>query len=359
MTPSYRFYTADLLTGNMLGDIPLQGVTADMTLTGQGNLDGTFPLGQPQDALRLSTTKPGRTALYSVRNGELIWGGIIWNRQYINQQRNIELVCKTFDSFYERTVLEKNYVKQAVEQVDCFTALVTKVNAQAGSNIGITCPTITATGVKRTILLPAYEFHYANEVIEQLLDAVDGLEYTVEVADSGTPDHPTKTIRLGATGALNVSQIIYLDSPGNVIDYTWPENAMQGGNKFAGRGAGSGNIAPTATATDQASLDAGYPALWDVMNYPDVADKKLIRSKTQRRITTSKVPLTEPSFTVKGDAMIGNWQKLGATIDFTLNDPRFPNGIHDTRRMYGWSLTYQQGDTQEQLTLETDNGATA
>ena len=359
MSPDYRFYTADLLTGNVLGDIQLQAVNASMQLSNAGELTGSFPLGQPEDAYRLSITPPGRTAIYVERNTELIWGGIIWNRDRTKTGRAIDLVCSTFDSFFEHTVLELNYVKQAVEQVTCFTSLVSKVNAQAGSNIGLTCPSITATGIKRTILLPAYEFHFAQEVIDQLMDADDGLEYTVEVANTGTPEHPSKTIKLATTGALNVGQNIYVDSPGNVIDYTWPENATQGGNKFAGRGGGNGNKAPTAVVVDQGSLDAGYPSLWSVSNYPDVVDAKLVKAKTKRKVVTDSVPVCTPPIAVRGDVMAGNWQKLGATINFSINDVCFPSGIASTRRMYGWSMTFQDENNPERIDLITDNGATA
>lgn len=358
MSPKYRFYTGDLLTQSPLGDIQLQGVTASMSITATGELTGSFPLGQPTDQYRLGITKPGRTALYVERNNELIWGGIIWDRDFDNSTRQISLVCQTFDSFYDRTVLEKNYVKQSVEQVTCFTSLVTKVNAQAGSNIGLTCPSITATGTKRTILLPAYEFHYANEVIEQLIDSDDGLEYTVELANSGTADTPTKTIRIAPVDTLNTTDIIYLDSPGNVLQYTWPENAMQGGNKFASRGGGVGNRAPTAVFVDADSIAAGYPSLWSVSNYPDTVDLRIVKAKTKRQIVTNKVPRVAPPISVRGDVMVGHWQKIGATVQFDIKDVRFPNGYHDTRRMYGWQMTFQDGDTQESVLISTDNGAT-
>jgi hypothetical protein len=359
--PFYRYYTADLITGNVLGDISLVDVSASMLLSAPGDFAGSFPVGQPRDQYNMDCTQPGRTALYVERNDELIWGGILWTRHYDSDERRFDLTAQTFDSFYGRTVLEANYVKQAVEQVTCITSLVSKVNAQPSSNIGITCPAITATGVLRTILLPAYEFHYADEVLDQIVTAADGLEYTVEVVKTGTADHPSKTIRLAPIDTLNVVANTgpYLDYPGGSIQkYIWPENAMQGGNTFAGRGAGIGNQAPTALYVDATSLAQGYPALWSVEEYNEIVDKKLVKTKTQRRLVTEKVPLTDPLFDVHGDVMVGWWQKLGATVKFDIRDARFPNGYSSSRRMYGWDMSFEDEDTEESVTITTDNGGT-
>src|SRR3954447_16379509 len=112
-SPTYRYYTADLLTGNVLGDIKLTGTSAGMELGGQGTFDGTFMLGQPLDSYNLALTIPGRTALYIERNDELIWGGIIWSRMHSNDDsRVIDISALVFDSYYGHVVLEKNYVKQ-------------------------------------------------------------------------------------------------------------------------------------------------------------------------------------------------------------------------------------------------------
>lgn len=356
----YRFYTADLLTGAVLGEIEPYNCNLDMGLGEYGNFEGTLPLGQGSaaDALDLSITQPARTALYVERNDELIWGGIIWSRIWDEDEQTYELGAQTFDSFYERTVLEHNFVRQNTEQVTILQNLVSRVNGQDGGNIGITGPSTFTTGINKTVLIPAYEFHYAIEVIQQLTDGDQALEYTVQVADSATPDQPTKTIIAASTGSLNTGSSITLDYPGTMNGFTWPENGFQGGNKFAGRGGGAGNQAPTATFIDQTSRAAGYPSLWSVYNYPDIIDRKTVKRKTRRMFNTQRVPITTPTFRIDADQLTTHWQHIGMNINFNIDSFRFPNGLSGTRRMMGWRMTFLDENNPESVTLLTDDGAT-
>jgi len=358
-TPTYRFTFNDLLTNNVLGEMTLSKCSASMDMESFGTFQGSFPLGTPQDALNLSITQPARTALYVQRNAEYIWGGIIWDRDYNSDTKQVELSAQVFDSFYDRTVLEKNFVKTDVDQGLILSNMISRVNGQDGGDIGITYSGPTTGGTIRTIAIPAYEFHYASEIFDLITDDNAGMEYTVVVAAGGTQDEPTKTLVAASVGSLNTSQVITLDYPGSIQKYTWPENGFQGGNKFAGRGGGTGSQAPTAVYHWLASRAAGYPSLWATYEYPDIVKKKHLKTKVARKKQTDRVPITSPTFDVNGDLLVGNWQDLGATIAFNISDVRFPAGLSATRRMYGWEMTFADEDNAESVTILTDNGDTA
>ena len=123
-SPSYRFVTADLLTQTVLGDISLRNCSASMSWNAYGEFGGSFPLGQSTalDTLNLAITPPGRTALYVQRNAEWMWGGIIWSRDYDSQVGEVTLTAQTFDSYYERVVLERNVIRQNVASCSSATS---------------------------------------------------------------------------------------------------------------------------------------------------------------------------------------------------------------------------------------------
>src|SRR5690606_20771137 len=45
-------------------------------------------------------TNPGKTGLYVIRNGQPIWGGIIWKRRYSGPNRTLEVEAASFESYF-------------------------------------------------------------------------------------------------------------------------------------------------------------------------------------------------------------------------------------------------------------------
>jgi hypothetical protein len=328
-----------------------------MQLGQYGTFSGSFPLGQGSmiDAANLGATTPGKSCLWVQRNSETIWGGIIWTRLRDSDNSNIEITAQTFDSYFDRAVLKNHFIQQNIEQATIFLTLVQRTLSYTTVVPQIMISAIASTGIPRTILIPAYEFHYASEVIEELTNDAVGLEYTTEITNFWGANNPAVNMHYGQVGTVNTDKTLRLDFPGTVQHYTWPENAFQGGNIFAGRGGGNGNKAPTAVFQIPAP---GYPSLWSVYNYPDIISPTIIKNKTQRQSVLDAVPVVEPTFDITGDSMSGFWQALGCNVKVDINDSRFPGGYTATRRLQGWSLKFADENNAESLTLTTDNGGT-
>ena len=77
MTTTYRYLFADLLTNDILGELPLTGVSFNQQLNQAGTLQGHLLLSGVNSAgLNVpDATIPARTAIYVDRNGSLVWGG--------------------------------------------------------------------------------------------------------------------------------------------------------------------------------------------------------------------------------------------------------------------------------------------
>lgn len=106
LAPVYRYYTADLLTNEILAEIPFRGVSYERAIKGAGSFAGSIPVIDATDNLDLyESTLPGKTALYVVRNGVCVWGGIIWTRSYNVVDRVLQINAAEFTSyFYHRRI---------------------------------------------------------------------------------------------------------------------------------------------------------------------------------------------------------------------------------------------------------------
>lgn len=109
--PEYRYYVADLLTNEILTEIPFTGVSYERALSKAGSFSGTIPLIEATAHLDLyENTMPGKTALYVLRDGVCVWGGIIWGRQYSPSNKTLTVDGSEFVSYlYHRALWQTLY----------------------------------------------------------------------------------------------------------------------------------------------------------------------------------------------------------------------------------------------------------
>ncbi len=101
LAPIYRYYTADLLTNEILAEIPFRGVSYERAIKGAGGFSGSIPVIEATKSMDIyESTMPGNTALYVVRNGICVWGGIIWTRQYDVVGRVLNVTASEFTSYF-------------------------------------------------------------------------------------------------------------------------------------------------------------------------------------------------------------------------------------------------------------------
>jgi len=106
LAPVYRYFTADILTNKILMEIPFRGVSYELAIKAAGKFDGKIPAIPANESLDLyNSTMPGQTALYVVRDGVCVWGGIIWSREIDTQDNDLRVSASEFTSyFYHRRV---------------------------------------------------------------------------------------------------------------------------------------------------------------------------------------------------------------------------------------------------------------
>jgi hypothetical protein len=102
----YRYFLTDLLSNQIISEVPFKGVSFERANRRAGSFSGTIPYIESTKDLNLyEATMPGRTGLYIMRNNVCVWGGIIWSRSYSIESRELEVEGGEFLSyFYHRNI---------------------------------------------------------------------------------------------------------------------------------------------------------------------------------------------------------------------------------------------------------------
>lgn len=102
----YRYFLTDLLSNQIISEVPFKGVSFERANRRAGSFSGTIPYIESTKDLNLyEATMPGRTGLYIMRNNVCVWGGIIWSRSYSLESRELEVEGGEFLSyFYHRNI---------------------------------------------------------------------------------------------------------------------------------------------------------------------------------------------------------------------------------------------------------------
>jgi hypothetical protein len=101
IAPVYRYFVADLLSNTILSEIPFGGVSYERAIKSAGKFGGSIPINDQTEHLGVyENTMPGKTALYVVRNGVCVWGGIIWARTYNVVNRVLDISASEFTSYF-------------------------------------------------------------------------------------------------------------------------------------------------------------------------------------------------------------------------------------------------------------------
>lgn len=178
----YRYYVVDILTNTVITEIPFTNVTYERALSKAGAFSGEIPVIEATKNLDLyESTMPGKTALYVLRNGVCVWGGIIWSRSYSPSSKTLTVDGQEWISYlYHRAVWQTLYY---------------------GSE-GIYCSSYEANGSIATVYTDVEHGFIAGDTVKVMsLNAALNGTYTI----IGTPSLASFTFASTATLALSPS----------------------------------------------------------------------------------------------------------------------------------------------------------
>jgi hypothetical protein len=353
---TYRYLFCDLLSNEILAELPITGVTFTQQLNSAGTLSGSLLLsGLSSAANATNATIPARCGLYVDRDGELIWGGIIWSREYNSADQHINIQAREFESYFERRRITTTQGFTNQDQLLVAQQLVNTAQAEPNGNLGIQVGTETS-GILIDRVFYSYELKTLYSALLDLSRAQDGFDFHVDVAYDGSGT-PTKTLQLdyplsGTRYSSSNPDAPFFEFPaGNVVEYSYPEDGSTAANVMYVAGAGSNEGKEILTASDVSKLSDGWPLLEDSANYSDITDLTLLGELASGQVAAVSYPPTTLKIVAPPyvDPVLGSYV-IGDDARVRIIDDRFPNGLDAIYRIVALSVTVGE-DGPEQVTL--------
>ena len=362
MATTYRYLFADLLTNSILAELPITGVSFTQQLNTAGTFTGRLLLsGIDAEALNVSDgTIPGRTAIYVDRNGSLVWGGVLWNREYNSTTQTLTFQAREFESYFERRKISTTQVYSNVDQLTIANSLMNDAQSTASGNIGvITSADTSGVLVSRTYY--GYELKNVYQAIQDLSKQTNGFDFNILVSYDGG-GNPVKNLILSYPKSGTTYSSTSLTAPtfqfpsGNVIEYIYPEDASIAANTIYALGAGSNEGKLIAVATDTTKLTTGWPLLEQEANYSDITDATMLANLATGQITaTSYPPTTLRVVAPPSQNPVFGTYVIGDEVRVTITDNRFPTTLNAVYRLVALSVIPGE-DGPERITLTLTTG---
>ena len=100
LSVDYRYFAVDLMSNELLAEIPFTDVSYSRSIREAGTFSGSISITEATLNLSLyENTLPGKTAVYVTRNGICVWGGIIWTRSYDIVGKTLAVNASEFTSY--------------------------------------------------------------------------------------------------------------------------------------------------------------------------------------------------------------------------------------------------------------------
>jgi hypothetical protein len=210
---------ADLRTNAITAEIPLTGVRISTKLGAAGTMSGTWNITQNwSGGDPYGLTRPARTAIYALRDGRPLFGGVVWTSDcdngnsvslgasdfwsYFDHRRVVPLLSSASPPVTEVANLDVAFVQ--VDQNEIARQLLAIAQSHNGGDIGI-IPDTANSDVLRDRTWHGYELADVGQALKQLSEVEGGpdIQFTVgaNLDDNGRP------IRLMRIGTPDLGQV--------------------------------------------------------------------------------------------------------------------------------------------------------
>jgi hypothetical protein len=357
-TTYYRYLFADLLTNAVIAELPLTNVNFTQQLNAAGTLTGELLLTGLNSAQLnvLNATIPAKCVVYVDRSGVLVWGGIIWNREWDTSNQHIKITAREFESYFERRRITTTQNYTAVDQLTVAQNLITAAQAVPYGNIGVIVPNNTS-GVTITQIYYNYELKSYFTAISDLAKATNGFDFNIVVSyDSGGNIIKSLVLgypRLGNTYSTSSTTVpVFMIPAGNIVQYNYKEDGTKAANKIYLTGAGSNEGKLIATGTDSTKTAAGWALLEDSMNYSNITDSTLLGNMATGQVNVVSYPpqtiqVVAPPYI---DPVFGTYS-IGDQARLVIQDDLYPSGFDGTYRIVGLNVSPGENNTPERVTI--------
>ena len=318
----YRYFTTDLLTNEVLAEIPFKAVSFERSIKAAGNFSGNIPVIPETAGMNLyESTMPGKTGLYIVRNEECIWGGIIWNRAYNVVERSLSVNANEFTSYFYHRNIWKTYTHDFGVDLTVSSGTVTGVlqtmnySFPVGSSVRLVFPTTS---------MYEYNGYYT------IATAPNPDQFTITGTSIPNGTYPDVTVYVRVDTYDYVRQLIDAvleDFAGTTFPNTDIEPAQTERVVIYSK-AITGNVATIVTATAHGiiptqtvelyNVDATLDGLWDVISTP--TSTSFTFAVTAGNVATTLTPIVTKTVNKKAITDFLGTVTTSASHGFTAGD---------------------------------------
>jgi hypothetical protein len=346
MATQYRYLLADVITNQILAELSLTNVNFTQQLNTSGTFTGDLLLsGVDSAGLNvLNSTIPGRCAIYVDRSGVLVWGGIVWQREYDSLSQHLKISAREFESYFERRRITSTLSYTNVDQLTVAQSLIQAAQSVPYGNIGVVIPSSTS-GVLISQTYYSYEFKTYFNALSDLSKNNNGFDFNITVAYDGD-GNPTKTLQLGyprlgnAYSATSATVPTFILPAGNIVQYNYKEDGTKAVNTVYATGAGSNEGKLISTGVDATKTASGWPLLEDSTNYSNITDATLLLGLANGQVLSASYPpqtlqIVAPPYV---DPIFGTYN-IGDQARVVITDPFYPTEFDGNFRIIGFNVT--------------------
>ena len=329
----YRYIVTDLRDNAIIGELPLQQVSYSNELSREGALSAEIQVNWDTMVYQLKdVTVPGRTGLYVLRNGNPIWGGMIWKRRYSAPSRTLEIEASTFESYLYKRFQRSNRSWASTDQLQ----IARQITTNEAASILMTVDNKTSGRVRERNMY-RHEFKTVGEELEQLGNLIDGFDWNVEITrGDGLTLNRILRFYYPYRGVSKENTTLSFEYPGSIASVSFSEDADGGANRMWAIGAGEAEEQITRLASDTAG---NWPPLHESRSYKSVAQYPTLQAHADSDLTRLRTPIEVAEIDVRADIepYLGTYGP-GDWARFVFKDEYFTPPVTMFMRIIGYTV---------------------
>ncbi len=312
----WSYLLADLRTNVITAEIPLTGVRISTKLGAAGTMSGTWNIAQNwAGGSPYGLTRPARTAIYALRDGRPLFGGVIWTSDcdngesvslgasdwwtYLDHRRVVPLLSSANPPVTEVANLDVSFVQ--ADQNEIARQLLAIAQSHNGGDIGI-IPDTTNSGVLRDRTWHGYELADVGQALKQLSEVEGGPDILFTVgANLDDNGRPVRLMRIGSPNLGQVGSPFVFESGAAILNYRFPSDGTRMTTRAYALGEGSERGAIIAVTEDTDTTANGWPLLESDANYSTVTEATTLQAHAVADRYAGRLPVVLPTITVAGD----------------------------------------------------------
>lgn len=372
----FRYVTTNLYQSGssanpIISELPFTGVSFTSQLNSVGTFQGHVLLSgiNSSQANAYEGTTPGKTILWVLYTDPVtftsvpVWSGVIWQRDYDSASQKLSITAQEMMSLYNRRRISttKDYSVNPSDPLGYDPAyiayqLMLYAEALPHGKTGLTYNSIS-TVYRTKKIYEGYELKSVYQAIKDLAANFADFKIAPLTAGGELINRFYLGDPLGTTYSSSSLLAPVLQFPGNIVKYSFPEDASGAANKLYGLGYGANNSKIIAIAIDPTKITTGdWPLLEDSTNYIDIGDLQLLKDLTLGQLNAISYPPTTVEVVIPPyvDPYYPAY-KIGDEVQLRITDDYFPSTTYpyyETMRIVAINVNPgENGPSQITLTL--------